>query len=101
MPKRTRSRTRQEGPPEVWFRLLHIAPDGNNIFTEADLIEQTVEIALGSKEAFENGNVPALTRRVAPERVVTVAPTHRGRHISARNPGTPVCFPATNDLTWT
>jgi hypothetical protein len=27
--------------------------------------EQTVEIALGPKEAFENGNVGTLTRRVA------------------------------------
>ena len=25
--------------PEVWFRILHVAPVGHNAFTEADLIE--------------------------------------------------------------
>lgn len=89
MPKRTRFRTRQEGPPEVWFRILHIAPDGNNIFTETDLIEQTVEIALGSKEAFENGSVGTLKRRVTADRVVNVAAKPRRPAKPVREPRPP------------
>lgn len=86
LPKRTSFRSRHSAPPEVWFRILHIAPDGNNIFTEADLIEQTVEIALGPKEAFENGNVGTLKRRVTADRVVNVA-------AKARRPAKPVREP--------
>ena len=37
--------------------------------------EQTVEIALGPKGAFENGNIGTLTRRVATVRVVSAFPT--------------------------
>jgi len=40
--------------------------------------EQTVEIALGPKGAFENGNIGAMTRRVSTDRVVSAAPLHRG-----------------------
>jgi len=40
--------------------------------------EQTVEIALGPKGAFENSNVGALTRWLAADRVVRAAPLHRG-----------------------
>jgi len=73
MPERSSTRTRLDGPPEIWFRILHIALDVNNIFADADLIEQKVEIALGSKEAFENGNVGTMTRRVTAARVVNAA----------------------------
>jgi hypothetical protein len=89
LPKRTRFRTRQEGPPEVWFRILHIAPDGNNIFTEADLIEQTVEIALGPKGAFENGSVGTLKRRVTADRVVNAAAKARRSAKPPRTARTP------------
>jgi len=89
MPKRTRSRTRQEGPPEVWFRILHIAPDGNNIVTEADLIEQTVEIALGPKGAFENGGVGTFKRRVTADRVVNAAAKARRSAKPPRTARTP------------
>jgi hypothetical protein len=41
--------------------------------------EQTVEIALGPKGAFENGNVGTLTRRVPPDRVVSAIPPRRGK----------------------
>src|SRR3990172_6020414 len=40
--------------------------------------EQTVEIALGTKGAFENGNISTLTRRVAADRVVSAVPPPRG-----------------------
>jgi hypothetical protein len=40
--------------------------------------EQMVEIALGPKGAFENGNIGAMTRRVSTDRVVSAAPLHRG-----------------------
>ncbi|MBP2680477.1 MAG: hypothetical protein H6Q78_340 [Candidatus Krumholzibacteriota bacterium] len=73
MPERTRSRTRQEGPPEVWFRILHIAPNGLAYIPEAKFFEQTVEIALGPKGAFENGNVGTFKRRVTADSVVNAA----------------------------
>jgi hypothetical protein len=41
--------------------------------------EQTVEIALGPKGAFENGNIGALTRRVSANDVVSTAPAPRGQ----------------------
>lgn len=73
MPKRTRSRTRQEGPPEIWFRILHVAPNTHDVIPEAELLEQTVEIALGPEGAFENGRVGTFKRRVTPDRVVNTA----------------------------
>ncbi|GAB4142378.1 MAG: hypothetical protein Fur0037_09560 [Planctomycetota bacterium] len=48
--------------------------DGANGAPVAAYREQTVEIALGPKGAFENGNVGTLTRRVAAERVVHAVP---------------------------
>jgi hypothetical protein len=45
----------------------------------ADCREQTVEIALGPKGAFENGNIGALTRRISTDRVVTALPPCRGK----------------------
>ena len=36
--------------------------------------EQTVEIALGPKGAFENGNIGTLTRRVPADRVINALP---------------------------
>jgi hypothetical protein len=48
--------------------------------------EQTVEIALGPKGAFENGNVGALTRRVPADRVVHAVPA---RILHRRPPKTP------------
>jgi hypothetical protein len=51
--------------------------------------EQTVEIALGPKPAFEAANVGALTRRVAAHQVVTAAPPRRGTPRPPREPRTP------------
>jgi hypothetical protein len=50
--------------------------------------EQTVEIALGPKGAFEN-NVGAVTRRVLAERVVTAVPRPRRPAKPPREPRTP------------
>ena len=89
LPKRNSFRSRRGAPPEVWFRIQHIAPDGHNTFTEADLIEQTVEIALGPKEAFENGAVATLKRRVTADRVVNTAAKARRPAKPPRQPQTP------------
>src|SRR3990172_7181500 len=55
--------------PEVYFRIVHIALPGQS--GPDTYREQTVEIALGPKGAFENGNIGPLTRRVAADRVVS------------------------------
>jgi hypothetical protein len=73
MPERSRFRTQRDGPPEVWFRILHIAPNGLAIIPEPELLEQTVEIALGPEGAFENGNVGTFKRRVTADSVVNAA----------------------------
>ncbi|MCL6644810.1 MAG: hypothetical protein K6U88_07510, partial [Dehalococcoidia bacterium] len=64
--------------PEIWFRILHVAVDGTNGGPVAAYREQTVEIALGPKGAFENGNIGTLTRRVPADRVVCAVPPRRG-----------------------
>ena len=51
--------------------------------------EQTVEIALGPKGAFDNGNIGILTRRVAADRVVSAIPPRRGQPKSPKDPKTP------------
>jgi len=90
MPERSSTRTRRDGPPEIWFRILHIAPDVSNIFADADLIEQKVEIALGSKEAFENGSVGTFKRRVTADRLVNAAAKARRSAKPLREPRTPL-----------
>ena len=64
--------------PEVWFRILHVAQDVGNAPAGA-YREQTVEIALGPKGAFKNGNIGTLTRRVPADRVVSAIPPRRGQ----------------------
>jgi len=39
--------------PEVWFRIVHVAAEGADGPPVAAYREQTVEIALGPKGAFE------------------------------------------------
>jgi hypothetical protein len=51
--------------------------------------EQTVEIALGPKGAFENGDFGALTRRAPPDQVVSAVPPGRGDPKPPREPKTP------------
>ena len=56
--------------PEIYFRVVHVALDARN-GSEAAYREQTVEIALGPKGAFENGDIGTLTRRVPANQVVS------------------------------
>ena len=77
------------GEPEVWFRIVHIAVDGHDGASPATYREQTVEIALGPKGAFENGNVGTVTRLVATERVVSAVPPRRGKPKPPKEPTTP------------
>jgi hypothetical protein len=51
--------------------------------------EQTVEIALGPKGAFENGNIGALRRRAPPDQVLSAFPPGRGDPKPPRVPKTP------------
>src|SRR3989338_3590415 len=48
----------------------------------AALREQTVEIALGPKGAFENGNIGTLTRRVSANQVMSAILPPRGKPLS-------------------
>jgi len=89
MPKRSRFRTQRDGPPEVWFRILHIAPNGLAIIPEPELLEQTVEIALGPEGAFENGNVGTFKRRVTADRIVNAAAKARRPAKHVREPRPP------------
>ena len=61
-------------------------PDGAPV---AAYGEQTVEIALGPKGAFENGNAGTLTRRVAADRVVSAVMPRRGKPKPPREPKPP------------
>ncbi len=74
--------------PEIWFRVVHIAQNGPNSAPVAAYREQTVEIALGPKGAFENGNIGALRLRAPPSRVISVAP-QGGNPKPPREPKTP------------
>ncbi len=72
-------RTRRQGPaePEVWFRIVHVTLEDSAGSTT--YVEQTVEVALGPKGAFENGNIGTLTRRVPANRVVSAIQPPRGK----------------------
>ena len=71
--------------PEVWFRIVHITMDSQN----AAYRKQTIEIALGPRGAFENGNIGALTRKVPTDRVVSAVPPCRGKPKPLKDPRTP------------
>jgi len=75
--------------PEIWFRIVHVAVDGTNGAPVAAYREQTVEIALGPKGAFENGNVGTLTRRVPADQVISAIPPPRGKPKPPKAPRTP------------
>jgi hypothetical protein len=76
------------GEPQVWFRIVHIAPDGHHQALGDAVREQKVEIALGPKGAFKNGNLGAVMRRVAADRVVSAVPEPRGEPRPRREPKT-------------
>jgi len=74
---------------EVWFRVVHIAQDSHNGAPVAANREQMVEIALGPKGAFENGNIGALRRRAPPDQLLSAVPPTRGDPKPPREPKTP------------
>jgi hypothetical protein len=86
---RSTNRQGSVAEPEIWFRIVHVAVDGQAGAPVAAYREQTVEIALGPKGAFENGNVGTLTRRVPAERVVHAVPTRVLNRKPPRAPRTP------------
>jgi len=67
----------------VYFRVVHATRHGHKGAPLPAYREQTVEIALGPKGAFENGNIGSLTCRISTEGVVTTLPPLR------RNPTPP------------
>jgi hypothetical protein len=73
--------------PEVYFRIVHAAQGAHTGASVAPYREQTVEIALGPKGAFENGNIGALTLRIAADRVVNAVRSRREK--TFREPKTP------------
>ena len=73
--------------PEVWFRIVHSTLDRHGTPVAAHR-EQTVEITLGPKGAFENGNIGTLTRRVPADRVVSAVPPRRGQPRPPKDPRT-------------
>ncbi len=85
----SRSTNRRESvaEPEVWFRIVHITLE--NTAGSVAYREQTVEIALGPKGAFENGNIGILTRRVPAGQVVSAVPPPRGKPKPPKVPRTP------------
>lgn len=88
-PRTSRSTNRLSDPaePEVWFRIVHITLEDTN--GSAVYREQTVEITLGPKGAFENGNIGILTRRVPAGQVVSAVPPPRGKPKPPKVPRTP------------
>ena len=73
---RSTNRRSSVADPEVWFRIVHITLDCHGTPVAAQR-EQTVEIALAPKGAFENGHIGTLTRRVPADRVVSVVSQRR------------------------
>ena len=91
LPERNSCRRGRPGwaEPEIWFRIVHVAADGPNGAHVAAYREQTVEIALGPKGAFENGNIGTLTRRVPAERVISAVPPRDRNRKPPKPPRTP------------
>jgi hypothetical protein len=63
--------------------------DGHHVAPVAAYREQTVEIALGPKAAFENGNIGTLTRRVPASQVVNALPRRVRNRKPPKAPWTP------------
>lgn len=66
----------------MYFRILYVTP----VYASSSdaLTEQTVEIALGPKGAFKNGNIGTITRQVRSDRIVSAVPS-RYRNRKARD----------------
>jgi hypothetical protein len=75
--------------PEIYFRIVHLS---HVVHPGAPVVayrEQTVEIALDPKGAFDSGNIGALMRRVATDQVVNVLPRRKGTPMPPLEPDTP------------
>ena len=75
--------------PEIWFRIVHITPELRNLRKEAMDRAQTVEIAMGPKGTFANGNIGTLTRWVPADRVVSAVRPWCGKSKRSQEPRTP------------
>lgn len=78
--------TNRSGEPEVWFRIVHVAQVGHSGFPAAVHREQTVDIALGPKGAFENSKFGAPIRQVAAGQVINTSRSPRVSRGRQRNP---------------
>ncbi len=58
--------------PEVWFRIIHVTHDYST--TSSKYHEQTVEISLGPKPTFRNGDFRKLSRKVESKQIVSAVP---------------------------
>lgn len=81
--------TNRQLEPEVYFRIVHSAQVAQNGAPVSAYREQTIEITLGPKEAFENGKGVALTRRAPADRIISVIPPARIKMIPLKEPRTP------------
>ena len=76
---------------EVGFRIVHLGQEGHHGGPTAAYREQTVEIALwGPKEAFQSGNIGALTRQVPTDQVVNALPHPKGNPKPPMEPSPPI-----------
>ncbi len=75
--------------PEIWFRIVHVAVWGSSAAHVAAYREQTVEVALGPKRAFEDGNIGTLTRRVPADRIINALPPKDRNRRPPKAPRTP------------
>ena len=57
---RTDGSTNRQAEPEVYFRIVQIAREGQNVTPVAAYRKQTVVIVLGPNGAFENSNIGGL-----------------------------------------
>lgn len=90
LPKCNSMRTRPgRVEPEIYFRIVRLAQNAQSNARANTYREQTVEIALGPKGAFENGNIGALTHRVPGDRTVSAVLQMRGNPIPPKEPKTP------------
>ena len=90
LPICNRLRTRTEVvEPEIWFRVVHLAQTGHSGAPVAAYREQMVEIDLGPKGAFENGNIGALRRWTPPDQVISVVLPRQGIRKPPKQPRTP------------
>ncbi|MCL5884716.1 MAG: hypothetical protein M1377_05165 [Deltaproteobacteria bacterium] len=74
--------------PEIYFRIVHLAQNAIN-GARTSIYEQAVDISLGPKGAFENGNIGTLRRRAPPDQLLSVALPSRGDPKPPREPKIP------------